>query len=147
MGPHHTDPVVCGAIGLLLLAHQYLTMIPTIFEKRDFKVIMPRSWTPKRYLGAQDVSWGTLPVHNDEFPPHYTTMNELNWLLPLQKDIVHMQLVTSASYLHLYSGEFNKIEYQFIDSAERRRRLWYKLYTNVPLMLPRKYFLLPDTYR
>jgi uncharacterized protein YbaR (Trm112 family) len=56
-------------------------------------------------------------------------------------------LVTSASYLHLYSGEFNKIEYQFIDSAERRRRLWYKLYTNVPLMLPRKYFLLPDTYR
>ncbi len=37
--------------------------------------------------------------------------------------------------------------YQFIDSTERRRRLWYKFYTNLPLMLPRKYFLLPDTYR
>jgi hypothetical protein len=37
-------------------------------------------------------------------------------------------------------------EYQFIDSTERPRRLWYKFYTNLPLMLPRNYFLLPDTY-
>jgi hypothetical protein len=67
-------------------------------------------------LDTQDESWGTLPVHKDEFPPHsriyqyYTRMNELNWLFPLQKDIIHRRLVPSASYLHLYGGEFNKIE-------------------------------------
>jgi hypothetical protein len=44
------------------------------------------------------------------FGRNYTTMNELNWLFPLQKDIIHTRLVTSASYLHLHGREFNKIE-------------------------------------
>jgi hypothetical protein len=39
------------------------------------------------------------------------------------------------------------IQYQFNNSTERHRRLRYKLYTNLPRMLPRKYFLLPDDER
>jgi hypothetical protein len=37
---------------------------------------------------------------------NYTRMNELNWLFPIQKAILHKRLVTSASYLHLHGDEF-----------------------------------------
>jgi hypothetical protein len=84
------------------------------FVKRDFKVIMPRSWTPKMYLGALYQSIMTNSLLTLEYinisGQNYNTMNELNWLFPLQKDIIHTPLVTSASHLHLYGGEFNKIE-------------------------------------
>jgi hypothetical protein len=84
------------------------------FEKRDFKVIIPRSWTPKMYLGAlyQSITTNSLLTLEsiNISGRKYTTMNELNWLFPLQKDIIQTRLVTSASYLHLNGGEFNKIE-------------------------------------
>ncbi len=85
------------------------------FEKKDFKVIMLRSWTPKIYLGAlyQSITSNSLlTLESIIISGHnYTTMNELNWLFHLQKDIIHMRLVTSASYLYnLHDGEFNKME-------------------------------------
>ncbi len=83
------------------------------FEKEDFKVTMLRSWTPKIYLGAlyQSIKMNSLLTLEsiNISGQNYTTMNELNWLFPLQKDVIHTRLVTSASYLHLYGGEFNKI--------------------------------------
>jgi hypothetical protein len=84
------------------------------FIKNDFKVIMPRTWTPKMYLGALHQSIRTnslLTLESIEVSGrNYTTMNELNWLFPIQKEIIHRRLVTSASYLHLHGGEFqNKI--------------------------------------
>jgi hypothetical protein len=84
------------------------------FKKRDFKVIMLRSWTPNMYLGAlyQSITTNSLLTLEsiNISGQNYTTMNELNWLFTLQKDIIHTPLVTSASYLHLNGGEFNKIE-------------------------------------
>jgi hypothetical protein len=77
----------------------------------DFKVIMPRTWTPKMYLGAlnQSIRWmnSLLALESINVSGrNYTTMNKLNWLFPFQKGIIHMRLVTFASYLHLYGGEF-----------------------------------------
>jgi hypothetical protein len=84
------------------------------FEKRDFKVTMPRSWTLKMYVGAlyQSITTNSLLTLEsiNISRRNYTTMNDLNWLLPLQTDIIHTRLVTSASYLHLNGGEFNKIK-------------------------------------
>jgi hypothetical protein len=57
-------------------------------------------------LSVRSVVWHILAANIN-----YITMNELNWLFLLQKDIIHTRLVTSASYLHLNdAGEFNKIE-------------------------------------
>jgi hypothetical protein len=82
--------------------------------KNDFRVIMPRTWTPKMYLGVLHQSIRTnsiLTLESIEVSGrNYTTMNELNWLFPLQKELIHSQLLTSASYIHLHGGEFqNKI--------------------------------------
>jgi hypothetical protein len=77
------------------------------FEKTDFKVIMPRNWTPKMYLGALYQSIRMNSLLTLESINVSGRMNELNWLFPLQKDIIlHAWLVTSASYLDLYSGQF-----------------------------------------
>jgi hypothetical protein len=84
------------------------------FEKRDLMVIIPRSWTPKMYLGSlyQSITMNSLLTLEsiNISGQKYTTMNESNLLFPLQKDIIHIWLVTTASYLHLNGGEFNKIE-------------------------------------
>ncbi len=78
--------------------------------KNDFKVIMPSTWTPKMYLGALHQSIRTnslLTLESIEVSGrNYTTMNELNWLFPIEKEVLHWKLVTSASYLHLHGGEF-----------------------------------------
>jgi hypothetical protein len=80
------------------------------FERNNFKVIMPTSWTPKMYLGSLNQSIRTNSLLTLESincsGRNYTTMNELNWLFPLKKEIIHMRLVTSASYLHLSGGEY-----------------------------------------
>ena len=85
-----------------------------IFEKKDFKVIMPRSWSPKMYLGALYQSIRTNSLLSLESMNisgrNYTTMNELNLLFSLQKDIIHTKLLTSATYLHVHGGEFNKFD-------------------------------------
>jgi hypothetical protein len=83
-------------------------------KNTDFKVVMPQTWSPKMYLGALNQSIRTNRLLSLESinlcGRNYTTINELNWLFPLKKEIIHMRLVTSASYLHLYGGEFqNKI--------------------------------------
>jgi hypothetical protein len=77
---------------------------------------MPRTWTPKRYLGTlnQSIRMNSLLTFEsiNVFGRNYTTMNALtHWLFPFQKEIIHTQLVTSASYLHLYGREFqNKVQ-------------------------------------
>ena len=80
------------------------------FIKNDFKVIMPRTWTPKMYLGCllQSIRTNSLLTLEliDVSGRNYTTMNELNWLFPMKKEIILRRLVTSASYLHLNGGEF-----------------------------------------
>jgi hypothetical protein len=84
------------------------------FFKSEFQVVMPRSWTPKIYLGALHQSITTNSMLTLESISisgrNYTTMNELNWLFHLQKDIIHTRLVISGSYQSLKGGEFNKIE-------------------------------------
>jgi hypothetical protein len=83
------------------------------FIKSDYKVIMPRAWTPKMYLGALHQSIRTnsiLTLESIEFSGrNYTTMNELIWLFPMQKEILHRRLFTSASYLNLVGGEFQNL--------------------------------------
>jgi hypothetical protein len=97
-----------------LVVHCYSPAPDDEFEKSEFKVIMPRSWTPKIYLGAlyQSITNNSLLTLESIIISgrNYTTMNELNWLFPLQKDILHMRLVTSGSYLSMKGGELNKIE-------------------------------------
>jgi hypothetical protein len=78
--------------------------------KNDFKVIMPSTWTPKMYLGALHQSIRTnslLTLKSIEVSGrNYTTMNELNWLFLIKKEVLYWKLATSASYLHLHGGEF-----------------------------------------
>jgi hypothetical protein len=97
-----------------LVVHFYSPAPDDKFEKSEFKVIMPRSWTPKIYLGAlyQSITNNSLLKLESIIISgrNYTTMDELNWLFPLQKDILHMRLVTSGSYLSMKGGELNKIE-------------------------------------
>jgi hypothetical protein len=84
------------------------------WEKSEFKVIMPRSWTPKMYLGAlyQSITTNSLITLESISisGQNYTTMNKLNWLFCLQKDTIHMRLITLGSYQSLKGGEFNKIK-------------------------------------
>ena len=95
-----------------LLVHFY-SPAPEV-DTKDFKVVMPRSWTPKMYLGALYQSITTNSIITLESISlsgrNYTTLNELNWLFGLQKDIIHTRLVTSCSYQSLKGGEYNKIE-------------------------------------
>ncbi len=83
------------------------------FFKSDYKVIMPSPWTPKMYLGALYQSIRTnsiLTLESIEFSGrNYTTMNELIWLFPMEKEVLDRRLLTSASYLHLQGGEFQNI--------------------------------------
>ncbi len=84
------------------------------FFKSEFQVVMPRSWTPKIYLGALHQSIRTnsiLTLKSISISgQNYTTMNKLNWLFCLQKDILHTRLVISGLYQSLKGGEFNKTE-------------------------------------
>jgi hypothetical protein len=84
------------------------------FEQSEFQVIMPRSWTPKMYLGALSQSIRTNSLLTLETicisGRNYTTMNELNWLFRLQKDSIHTRLITSGCYQSLKGGELNEIE-------------------------------------
>jgi hypothetical protein len=83
-------------------------------KKTDFKVVMPQTWSPKMFLGALNQSIRTNRLLSLESivlsGRNYTTINELNWLFPLNTESIHMHLVTSAAYLNLYGGELqNKI--------------------------------------
>ena len=84
------------------------------FIKNTFKVIMPRTWTPKMYVGALHHSIRRnllLTLESIKVSGrNYTTINELNQLFPIQKEIINRRLVTSGSYLNLNGGELqNKI--------------------------------------
>jgi hypothetical protein len=61
--------------------------------KNGFKAIMPRTWTPKMYLGVlhQSIRMNLiLTLESIEVSGrNYTTMNKLSWLFPLQKEILH----------------------------------------------------------
>ncbi len=62
-----------------------------IFKKKDFKVIMPRSWSPKMYLGAlyQSIrtnSLLTLKSMNIS-GQNYTTINKLNLCSPCRRTL------------------------------------------------------------
>ena len=58
------------------------------FIRNNFKVIMPRTWKPKMYLGCLHQSIRTnllLTLESIEVSGgrNYTTRNKLNWLFPI----------------------------------------------------------------
>jgi hypothetical protein len=60
-------------------------------KKNDFKVVMPQTWSPKMYLGDLNQSIRTnclLTLESINLSGrNYTTINKLNWLFSLKKEI------------------------------------------------------------
>jgi hypothetical protein len=76
--------------------------------KFDLKVVMPKDWTPRMYLGAlfrsiksnRVLSLELVTLHGRS----YTSINELHWLFSSPVDVIHMRCTTSAAYLRVVGG-------------------------------------------
>jgi hypothetical protein len=76
--------------------------------KFGLKVVMPKDWTPRMYLGAlyrsiksnRVLSLELVTLHGQS----YTTINKLHWLFSSPVDVIHMHCTTSAAYLCVVGG-------------------------------------------
>ena len=77
-------------------------------SKFDLKVVMPKDWTPRMYLGALYRSIKSNRVLSLELVTlqgrSYTTINELHWLFSSPVDVIDMRCTTSAAYLRVVGG-------------------------------------------
>ena len=73
--------------------------------KFDLKVVMPKDWTRRMYLGALFWSIKSNRVLTlDQITLNgrsYTTINKLHWLFSSPVDVIHMHCTTSAAYLRV----------------------------------------------
>jgi hypothetical protein len=76
----------------------------------QYKLIMPKDWTPRMYLGALNRSIKSNTVVAIESVTlegrTYATTNELNWLFSSPIEVIHTRLTTSAAYLHVAGGKY-----------------------------------------
>ena len=79
-------------------------------KKLTYKLIMPKDWTPRMYLGALNQSIMNNAVLSLESVAldqrSYTTTNELNWLFSSPVDVIHTRLTTSAAYPRVAGGNY-----------------------------------------
>jgi hypothetical protein len=79
-------------------------------KKLTYKLIMPKDWTPRMYLGALNRSIMNNAVLSLESAAldrrSYATTNELHWLFSSPADVIHTQLTTSAAYLRVAGGNY-----------------------------------------
>ena len=73
-------------------------------KKLTYKLIMPKDWTPRMYLGPLYRSIKSNTVVSMELMTlagrTYTPTNELKWLFAAPTDVNHTRLTTSAAYPH-----------------------------------------------
>jgi hypothetical protein len=76
--------------------------------KFNLKVVMPKDWTPRMYLGVLYRSIKSNRVLTLELITlngrSYTTINELHWLFSSPVDVINMHCTTSAAYLRVVGG-------------------------------------------
>jgi hypothetical protein len=76
--------------------------------KFDLKVVMPKDWTPRMYLGVLYRSIQSnriLTLQTITFNGRsYTTINELHWLFSSPFHVIDMNCTTSAAYLRVVGG-------------------------------------------
>jgi hypothetical protein len=82
-----------------------------ISKKLTNKLIMPKDWTPRMYLGALNRSIMNNAILSLELvaldQQSYTATNKLHWLLfSSPVDAIHMRLTTSAAYLRVAGGNY-----------------------------------------
>ena len=79
-------------------------------SKLSYKLIMPKDWTPRMYLGALNQSIRSNAVLSLESVAldrrSYATTNELHWLFSSPVKVIHTCLTTSASYLRVAGGNY-----------------------------------------
>jgi hypothetical protein len=79
-------------------------------KKLTYKLIMPKDWTPRMYLGA--LNWSIInnslvSIESVALDTRsYATTNELNWLFSLPVNESNTRLTTSASYLRVAGGNY-----------------------------------------
>jgi hypothetical protein len=79
-------------------------------KKLTYKLIMPKDWTPRMYLGA--LNWSIIKnslvsIESVALDSRsYTTTNELNWLFSSPVNEINTRLTTSASYLRVAGGNY-----------------------------------------
>jgi hypothetical protein len=77
--------------------------------KLDFKVIMPRDWTPKMYLAVLNksvIKHSILSLESITIDGRiYATINELEWLFSAK----HSRLICSGSYIRVSGGVLKSI--------------------------------------
>jgi hypothetical protein len=79
-------------------------------KKLTYKLIMPKDWTPRMYLGALNRSIMNNSIVSLESVAldrrSYATTNELHWLFSSPVDVIHTRLTTSAAYLRVAGGNY-----------------------------------------
>jgi hypothetical protein len=79
-------------------------------KKLTYKLIMPKDWTPRMYLGALNRSImnnAALSLESVALDQRsYTTTNELHWLFSPPVDVIHTRLTTSAAYPRVAGGDY-----------------------------------------
>jgi hypothetical protein len=79
-------------------------------KKLTYKLIMPKDWTPRMYLGALNRSIMNNSILSLESVAldrrSYAATNELHWLFSSPVDVIHMRLTTSAAYLRVAGGNY-----------------------------------------
>ena len=79
-------------------------------SKLTYKLIMPKGWTPRMYLGALNrsiVNNGVLSLESVTLNRrNYVTTNELHWIFSLPVDVINTRLTTSAAYLRVDGGNY-----------------------------------------
>ena len=92
---------------------QYLELVVIFYTKSKnknttLKVVMPKDWTPRMYLGALYRSIKSNKVLSLQpmilSGRSYTTINELHWIFSSPVEVIHMRCTTSAAYLRVVGG-------------------------------------------
>jgi hypothetical protein len=78
--------------------------------KLNYKVILPKGWTPRMYLGALNQSIKNNAILSLESVTlggrTYVTINEVHWLFSVPVNNTHRRLTTLAAYIHVCGGKY-----------------------------------------
>jgi hypothetical protein len=79
-------------------------------SKLRYKLVMPKDWTPRMYLGALNQSIKNNTVLSLESVAmdrqSYATTNKVHWLFSSPLNVIHTRLTTSAAYIHVVGGNY-----------------------------------------
>ncbi len=97
-------------VGLMVSFYTWAVNYKNPSKKLTYKLIMPKDWTPRMYLGALN-----QPITNNAFlsleavaldQKSYATTNQLHWLFSLPFGVINRSLTASAAYLVVAGSKY-----------------------------------------